>query len=368
MGRVPICNGALLGKKRNMKKKLKIVTIFLIAVSIFFCMTIAALVVTKMSLDDLTEVNEENLAEMAKNKQTVYVVSTQDGEGIEHGEIILDGVNVTKQIIYTGLEAFNYITEDDIGSTAIVDMSEGLTVMKNMVTPLSIASDTREYEVQVVNLMVDQKENDLIDVRIMFPDGSDFLVLPKKQVKNLSLEACVFWTYLNEEEILRMASATIDAYTITGTKIYATRYVEGNLQKEAVPTYLVNETVQDMMNPSTAYYDQNLLTKAISTLNDTARKNLENKLQRISEEKLAAVSEGHGLEDTAKKSVLTGYGGYDYESAMEDMEAEATSREEESTNADQVATSDNEDAVQQDEQDILSDQTGDGSDISGLLP
>lgn len=306
-----------------MKKKLKIFKILLVVVVIFFLMTVAALVVTKKNYDELTEVNNENLAEMLQNKQTVYVVSTEDGLGIEHGEIILDGVNVTRQTIYTGLEAYNYITEDEIGSTAIIDMDEGMTVMKNMVTPLSIATDTREYEIQVANLMVDQRENDLVDVRITFPDGSDFLVLPKKQIKNLSLEECVFYTYLNEEEILRLSSATIDAFTITGTKIYTTRYVEGNLQKEAVPTYLVNNTVADMFDSSTVYYDQNLLTKAKSTLNEVARKNLENRLGKLSSEKLGAVADGYDLADTAKKSVLTGMGGYDYEALLDEVESES---------------------------------------------
>ena len=303
-----------------MKKKLKIFrTLFVIAL-ILFAMSVAALVVVKMNYDEIKASNDANIAEMAQNKKTVYVVSTEDGEGIDPGEIILDGVNITRQTIYTGLEDYNYINEEDIGSTAIVKMDEGMTVMKNMVTPLSIATDTREYEIQVANLMVDQRENDLVDVRIMFPDGTDFLVLPKKQVKNLSLEACVFWTYLNEEEMLRLASATIDAFTITGTKIYTTRYVEGNLQKEAIPTYLVNNTVADMMDQNTAYYDQNLLTKAISTLNATARSNMEKRLGNISSEKLGAIAEGHGIEDTAKKSVLTGLGGVDYEKAMEEVQ------------------------------------------------
>ena len=225
-----------------------------------------------------------------------------------------------------------------MGSTAVVDMYEGMTVMTNMITPLDIANDTREYELQVVNLMVDQKEIDFVDIRIMFPDGTDFLILPKKPVFNLNLENCVFWTYLNEEEILRMASATIDAYTITGTKIYATRYVESSLQEQATPNYLVNEYVQDMMDPTSAFYDYNLLTKAIDTLNAIARSNLEERLGKLSDEKLEAVAEGHGIEDTAKTSVLTGLGlqdngeenfdgNYNNEAMTEDAAAEGSQDE-----------------------------------------
>lgn len=299
-----------------MKKKVKQLTITLIFAVVILLVMNAAYIVTKMELKEESEKYALALDEMAANKQLVYVVSTEDGAGIEHGEIIEEGVNVMKQTVYTGLETFNYITADDLGTTAIVDIYEGMTVMANMVTPLEIETDSREYEIQVVNLMVDQRENDYVDIRIMFPDGSDYLVLPKKQIKNLTLDECVFWTYLNEEEILRMASATIDAYTITGTKIYAARYVESNLQDEAIPTYLVNASIQDMMDNTSVYYDHNLLTKATTTLNALARKNLEERLGLLSEEKLDAVAEGHGIEDTAKNSVLTGLGGYDYENAV----------------------------------------------------
>lgn len=289
-------------------KKIKRLSIFIVILTLLVLAAAGTAVYLKMTLNDTQDVLASAQEEMQANKKIVYVVSTDDGFGISKGEILQENVNVKKQQIYSGLEDYNYITEEDIGSTAVVDMYEGMTVMTNMVTPLDVANDTREYELQVVNLMVDQKENDYVDIRIMFPDGTDFLILPKKPVFNLNLENCVFWTYLNEEEILRMASATIDAYTITGTKIYATRYVESSLQEQATPNYLVNEYVQDMMDPTSAFYDNNLLTKAIDTLNAIARSNLEERLGKLSDEKLEAVAEGHGIEDTAKTSVLTGLG------------------------------------------------------------
>ena len=289
-------------------KKIKRLSIFIVILTLLVLAAAGTAVYLKMTLNDTQDVLASAQEEMQANKKIVYVVSTDDGFGISKGEILQENVNVKKQQIYSGLEDYNYITEEDIGSTAVVDMYEGMTVMTNMVTPLDVANDTREYELQVVNLMVDQKENDYVDIRIMFPDGTDFLILPKKPVYNLNLENCVFWTYLNEEEILRMASATIDAYTITGTKIYATLYVESSLQEQATPNYLVNAYVQDMMDPTSAFYDNNLLTKAIDTLNAVARSNLEERLGKLSDEKLEAVAEGHGIEDTAKTSVLTGLG------------------------------------------------------------
>ena len=72
-------------------------------------------------------------------KRQVYVVSTDDGFGISKGDILQENVNVKKQQIYSGLEDYNYITEEDMGSTAIIDMYEGMTVMTNMITPLAVS-------------------------------------------------------------------------------------------------------------------------------------------------------------------------------------------------------------------------------------
>lgn len=294
-----------------MKKKIKKMTAGLICMGVLIVALAAALIFNRNALSKERAVTDAYAAEMIANQQTVYVATAD----IKHGDTITDGENVQLQNVYTGLSSEVYMTAEDLGSTAIIDIPTGVTVMKEMVTPVSIAQDTREYEIQVARLMQDQTENDYVDIRIMFPNGVDQLVIPKKQVKNLNLENCVFWTYLNEEEILRLASATIDAYTITGAKIYATRYVESNLQEEAHPTYLVNTYVQDMFDSSSAYYDGNLLTKAVQTLNTDARLDMERKLKNLTPEKLAAVAAGHELEDTAKNSALAGNGEYDAEAA-----------------------------------------------------
>ena len=109
--------------------------------------------------------------------------------------------------------------------------------MANMVEALTITTDTREFEITAVNLMVDQQENDIVDIRLAFPNGEDYLVLPKKQIKNLSLAYADFWTYMTENEILTYRSAVCDAYQTTGAYFYAVRYVESNLQDGGVEFY-----------------------------------------------------------------------------------------------------------------------------------
>ncbi len=250
----------------------------------------------KTTHDKATALTEE----LNSNTQTVYVAS----KFIEAGDTILaegENANVELQTIYTGLESFNYITDEQLGSVCRVDCDMGTPIMFTMVSEEEFATDTREYEISVVNLATDQADNDYIDVRIAYPNGEDYIVLAKKKVSNLNLSSCVFTTQANEEEILRMQSAIIDAYTMTGARIYSTRYVESNIQDDAIPTYLVRSETIDLINS-----DPNILTKATTTLNLSARLALETRLGNLTEEQLDAVAEGYGLADTAHSQIISG--------------------------------------------------------------
>ena len=236
--------------------------------------------------------------ELSNNQQTVYVAT----DLINAGDIVTDtgeNANVEKQTVYTGLESYNYITESEMNTRAKVDIAAGVPVMYNMVTDVVVDNDTRDYEISVANLTTDQKENDVVDIRVIFPNGEDYVILSKKQITNLNLENCVFTSQLNEEEILRFASAIVDAYMTTGARIYTTRYVEENIQETSTPNYPVRETTIALINS-----DPNVVTKATETLNLEARLSLEQRLGTLTEDELDAVSEGFGLTDTAKSSVL----------------------------------------------------------------
>ncbi len=239
----------------------------------------------------LSEDNAALNAELDENTQTVLIATKE----IKAGEKI-SKENVATQAIFSGLEPYFYIEKADIGSTALTDIPEGTPIQKAMVTSTNFENDTREYEVLVANLMSDQADYDTVDIRIMFPNAEDYIIASKKVVTNLNLEGASFNVHLNEEEILRLASATIDAYETTGAYIYVTRYV-ANAQEEAIPTYLVKAETIDLINS-----DPNVLTKATETLNLSARLSLETRLSSLSEEELESVAEGWKISDTAKKS------------------------------------------------------------------
>ena len=249
-------------------------------------------------IQDLKAANIMYQTELSNNQQTVYVAT----DLINAGDIVTDtgeNANVEKQTVYTGLESYNYITESEMNTRAKVDIAAGVPVMYNMVTDVVVDNDTRDYEISVANLTTDQKENDVVDIRVIFPNGEDYVIISKKQITNLNLENCVFTSQLNEEEILRFASAIVDAYMTTGARIYTTRYVEENIQETSTPNYPVRETTIALINS-----DPNVVTKATETLNLEARLSLEQRLGTLTEDELDAVSEGFGLTDTAKSSVL----------------------------------------------------------------
>ena len=268
----------------------------LIAMSVVLVLAIVLIVYGVSELNEYKEYSDALQSEIDNSTVLVYVAKEN---GLKAGETLEDGVNVMKQSVLTVLPASFYITAEDLGTQALIDIDAETPILKSMVSNFVVESDTREYELSVVSLMTDQQENDFVDVRILFPNGEDYVVLTKKQVTNLNFEYCVFDTFLSEEEILRMSSAIIDAFTVSGTRIYCTRYVEPSLQDEATPTYLVRNETIDLIHSS-----PNVISIAEQTLNLLARRDLEARLSALSEEQLSAVVSGNDLVDTAKNSVL----------------------------------------------------------------
>lgn len=279
--------------KRKKRNRMLIMIVVIVLLALIICSFFEY-----SKIQDLKAANIMYQTELSNNQQTVYVAT----DLINAGDIVTDtgeNANVEKQTVYTGLESYNYITESKMNTRAKVDIAAGVPVMYNMVTDVVVDNDTRDYEISVANLTTDQKENDVVDIRVIFPNGEDYVILSKKQITNLNLENCVFTSQLNEEEILRFASAIVDAYMTTGARIYTTRYVEENIQETSTPNYPVRETTIALINS-----DPNVVTKATETLNLEARLSLEQRLGTLTEDELDAVSEGFGLTDTAKSSVL----------------------------------------------------------------
>lgn len=166
------------------------------------------------------------------------------------------------------------------GALANVDISTGAILHREMIGFKSdIPDDLREFELQGLQMPINMKHGDYVDVRVSFPSGLDFLVLSKKKVIDILkvgeedhfVEYCIF--NLDTDEILRLKSAIVDAYINEGTHLYSTIYVEPDKQKAAEITYPVNENVRKIIQD-----DPNIVKIAMKSLDEGKRKILDESL------------------------------------------------------------------------------------------
>lgn len=148
------------------------------------------------------------------------------------------------------------ITTQVINGVAKIDLSSGTILTTGMlnISSETLTNDLREQEYNMITLPTNLSVGDFIDIRLQLPSGGDYIVISKKQVLNCN--ANTVWLNMYEEEIEIMSSAIIEYYIMTGSKLYATTYIEPGLQTAAVGTYVPNETVSALIssNPNIKNY------------------------------------------------------------------------------------------------------------------
>ena len=173
------------------------------------------------------------------------LVSDESFEFVDEktGEIILkydsDGNPIQKKmVVKTDVPAGTIITNDM------------LEEVDNQTT-----ADQRLQEYNMIILPTLLTNGDYIDVRLQLPEGEDYIVVSKKQV--VYTDATTVWLKMTEDEILTLGNAIVEAYTITGSKLYATTYTEAGRQNAATVTYPVSQATLTLINN-----DPNVLKEA----------------------------------------------------------------------------------------------------------
>lgn len=214
------------------------------------------------------QMNEANDL-IESNQQIAYVAK----QAIAAGDTITED-KLQSLKIFTNLPAERYITNKDFGKVALVEIPASTPVQENMITENTVDSDVREEEFNVFYLSDNLKDNDYVDIRIIYPNGEDFSVLSKKVIKNLSLEdgKCYFW--LNAEELLRISGAIVDSYLHDGSKLYTVKYVEPATQEATKVTYVPNTDVINLIKS-----DPNIVKIASENLSEEIRNSLDDRLK-----------------------------------------------------------------------------------------
>lgn len=220
-------------------------------------------VIVGTSLDN-TDVPEESVEE---TQPAAEEISSEDLEAVESGEA--ENAESEEPTVTT--------REPELANViAITDLPAGQPIFKSSVTIMDCEGLMEKY-INFVTLNGNLLEGDTIDVRIIFPNGEDYIVTTKQVLRNLNLAAGEFYLWMTEEEITRLSAATVDA-SINGAELYITRYVKPAVQDKNIATYQPNADVMTLMDS-----DPNIVTYAEGALSLTARRNLENRLKLFEE-------------------------------------------------------------------------------------
>lgn len=244
-----------------------IVAIIVISVIVISFVCSSLLLVGNVRAKYKAELEEANNI-ISENQRYVYEVVTP----IEAGELISEE-NVEKKLVYSSQPEELFATLDDIGKQVAVNISEGTQLMKAMILTEEYEETDRETEYEAIKLSLNLALGDYVDIRICYPNGEDYIVLSKKQIKQIDQENVLCYIWNNEEEILTMSSAIVDAYLYEGAYLYTTKYVQAEIQEPSEVTYIPTLTTMQLLES-----DPNIVEIASKYLNKVLRKELENRL------------------------------------------------------------------------------------------
>lgn len=205
-------------------------------------------VIIALLLMQLSKLNQQ-IKKGEENKVTGYMVVSDIKSGAEIQTSQLKEVEINSAI--KGSDS-NIYTTVPAGLKAKVDLHAGTVVTSDLTYEEVLAADVRKVEYNIITLPSQIQNDDYIDVRLTLPNGQDYIVVSHKAVEiptinGVDSESCV-WLQLNESEILTMSNAIVEAYRMEGSKLYATRYIEGGTQTAATVTYLPSDEVLALMS------------------------------------------------------------------------------------------------------------------------
>ena len=205
--------------------------------------------------------------------RVVYDQATRENKE----QVVSDNINVNDKLYYKADNRNNEITIKDNAIVAKVNMGENTVLTSSLINRADqiTTNDLRKEEYNVISLPVDLKPGEYIDVRLLLPNGQNYIVVSKKQVSipvvNGQYLSDTIQMNLTEEEILMLSCAIVENYQMNGSKLYASRYTEAGMQNASNKTYQPNDYVINLIKN-----DSNVLESAIKGLNERGTKDIDN--------------------------------------------------------------------------------------------
>lgn len=187
------------------------------------------------------------------------------------GETVV-GETIQHQSYPTKLITSNMITSASQVSNSYykIAITPGTPLTTDMFMKEELSDTLRDVDIYLDWWSSGIEVGNYIDLRIRYPMGEDFIVIPHKRV--MALGANTMKLYLDEVDQYRYIGATLDYFLNKdkGTVIYATKYVEPGIQEEAKAFYAVPSQIKSMMDA-----DPNITDKTAPYLYESWRERLD---------------------------------------------------------------------------------------------
>lgn len=201
---------------------------------------------------------------------TVYVLAGDMKKGEKISEKDLVDVKIK-----TGKKDIEIISKNEILDRELkIDAIKGTIVNSSiLLEDEKINNDVRIHMFSDIELHSEILEGSLIDIRISFPNGEDYVLAGQKRIEKRQDDKILI--YVDEGDILKISGARVDKNMYPGTRIYAILYAE-DYQESAVPNYPVNLSVIELGN-----WNPNLVDKIFTEDMVNKRMVLEENLHQI---------------------------------------------------------------------------------------
>lgn len=256
--------------KRRLKRKSNKQRIFIIIGSVASLITVVLLNLNYLRGIQGDYKDKINALTMEYKSKEVRVYQAK--EHILAGSVLTPD-NVLERTVVSDQSSNYYMTSENIGNVALVDMKEGTWIYKDMLRKDTIPDNIREVEYSTFFIGNNVNQNDYFDLHIQYPNGEDYIVLSKSLIKRIDQTNQYLYLWLSPEEIFNISGAIVDCYLNEGGRLYSVKYIEPTIQKASFLTYTPNTDIINLMKR-----DPNIVNTAINALNEQVRMELEERL------------------------------------------------------------------------------------------
>lgn len=230
------------GKKKTRFYFLLVILLLAITAAGMFCISVCYVKKTQAGYEAALK---EQDALIQQNTRQVYVAART----IKRGEIISEEMVELRRTLCSQMNELLF-SQEDIGKEAVTEISEGTFLNKSLVNQAGNVDGLRELCYRTIDLTENVESYDVVDIRIRYPDGEDYIILAGKRILLDEEGYGNCYLRVSEEEILLMSAALVDAEQNDGTRIYTSRYPEPAVQQNSVVTYCPPMRIVELIEQS----------------------------------------------------------------------------------------------------------------------